>query len=303
MHHCQNGLGVCTTISAARSGTATTARCTSANLALKVLNLEDPVNRERFDHEKHFLERFNSSKYIVGYRGSLDGMTPGGRRGVIFMEKGDGNLGDVIAWRNQQKIPDNDTHRVLLGVAVDILRGLGELADYWCVHHDLTPSNVLVFGNVRSGRCRAKLADFGGAGNVQRTVYEGYHPHGAPSKHAYVAPELLAGTVTTPRNWLDTDVWAAGVLLAELFSGSLPARWDKSAMAEGWTHRAAELHRALREHIESGVFDEEVRRLILKMVHPVPWRRPRMQYARQEAERIAMGHGLQLPPREHTGQY
>mmetsp|Transcript_99486 Transcript_99486/g.195420 ORF Transcript_99486/g.195420 Transcript_99486/m.195420 type:complete len:374 (+) Transcript_99486:83-1204(+) len=270
------------------------------DVALKVLDLEDPVNRQRFDHERHFMESFKSD-YIVGYRGALDGMTPTGRRGVIFMEKSDGNLREVIEWRNLKVSPSNVTHPVLLGLSVDILRGLGELAETWCVHRDIAPSNILIFGDCESGNCRAKLADFGGAGRLQRTMFEGFHPQGVPSEHQYVAPELLCERVVTQWSWLQTDVWAAGVVLAELLGGSLPPQWAQSATAEGWQHHSSDLHRRLRQHIVSKVADEDLQRLILRMVHPIALRRIGMTEARREMERIATRHGMSLPPRQRRG--
>ena len=79
------------------------------------------------------------------------------------------------------------------------------------VHRDVSPQNVLlsVHGDV-------KLGDFG----VAQLTYGRARAGSLVGKVPYMAPEQLAGRATDRR----VDIWAAGVLLYELCTGTHPFR-------------------------------------------------------------------------------
>lgn len=105
---------------------------------------------------------------------------------------------------------------VALRYFIQIALGLKAAHAMGVVHRDLKPENVLLdaSGNV-------KLSDFGVTrvaerdGGTMRRAYVGYGSVG------YMAPELLRGEVEgTPAS----DIYALGILLYEMLTGSLPGR-------------------------------------------------------------------------------
>ncbi|GGO14613.1 hypothetical protein GCM10010116_29490 [Microbispora rosea subsp. aerata] len=97
--------------------------------------------------------------------------------------------------------------------AVDIAAGLAKVLaaahDRGIVHRDVTPENVLL---AEDG---PKLLDFGIAAFIGESDDQLVADFGTPP---YVAPERLRGTTADPA----VDVYALGVLLFEMLTGSLP---------------------------------------------------------------------------------
>ncbi len=108
------------------------------------------------------------------------------------------------------------------------------------IHRDLKPSNVLV--SVVDGQARAKVIDFGIAkateGNLtERTLFTGHRQLiGTPE---YMSPEQAEGSMDIDTR---TDVYALGVLLYELLTGSTP--FDSSRLRSA---AFAEMARIIRE--------------------------------------------------------
>jgi serine/threonine protein kinase len=91
-----------------------------------------------------------------------------------------------------------------------ICRGMQAVHDRGIVHRDLKPANVMLTGD------SPKIVDFGIAKELgsELAVTTGRRV-GTP---AYMAPEQLAGGLIAPC----VDVWAVGVMLFELVTGTLP---------------------------------------------------------------------------------
>ncbi|WP_434416910.1 TOMM system kinase/cyclase fusion protein [Nannocystis pusilla] len=103
-----------------------------------------------------------------------------------------------------------DARRVV-GVIIDIVRGLSHAHRASIVHRDLKPANVFV---TRDGR--AKIVDFGLASVVAgRADHQTLPLSGTPR---YMSPEQWRGEDQDGR----TDLWSVGVMLFEMLCGRSP---------------------------------------------------------------------------------
>lgn len=125
------------------------------------------------------------------------------------------DLGRLAAWlRGQGK---NLSIPLALYITTQALRGLhhahtrAQEEGMVLVHRDVSPSNLLL-----SVEGEVKVADFGVA--LMRRAGEPRAPSGVVGKPAYMAPEQYLGHAIDPR----ADVFAMGVVLFELFTGTLP---------------------------------------------------------------------------------
>ena len=137
--------------------------------------------------------------------------------------------------REQLSIPER------LELFVLVCRAVQHAHQKGIIHRDLKPSNILV--TVIDGAAVPKVIDFGvakatGGSLTERTVYTGFHQFvGTP---LYMSPEQadLAGVDVDTRS----DIYALGVLLYELLTGTTP--FDRETF-----RKAAfdELRRIIRE--------------------------------------------------------
>jgi len=93
-----------------------------------------------------------------------------------------------------------------LQVAQQLCMGLAAAHEMGVVHRDLKPANIMV-----DGRGRVRITDFGLAALV-RELRKDQVRAGTPG---YMAPEQITGGQVTPR----TDIYTAGLVMYELFSG------------------------------------------------------------------------------------
>jgi serine/threonine protein kinase len=149
------------------------------------------------------------------------------------------------------------------------------------VHRDVSPHNVLI-----SLDGAVKLSDFGiakvqGEDHTQAGVLKG--------KISYLSPEAASGRPLDARN----DVFALGVMLFELLTGTLPFKRD---------HDAATLNAIVREpapvpsQLKSSI-PEDVSDLILRALVKDPARRtPSAAAMREEIEAVMAHHRLNSSP-------
>ena len=98
-----------------------------------------------------------------------------------------------------------------IGIVEQIARGLGKAHSSGIVHRDIKPANVMVTSDGV-----VKVLDFGLAKLMTGTrITRSQMTVGTPS---YMAPEQLRGKDVGPQ----ADIWALGVVLFELLTGSLP---------------------------------------------------------------------------------
>ena len=176
----------------------------SQTVALKLLRrgIYTAEDQRRFRSERQALSQLRHhgiARLIEG--GVTDTGVP-----YIALELVDGEPITVYA-RNRQLSLD-----ARLALFIDVCRAVEAAHRALIVHRDLKPSNVLV---TREGEVKlldfgiAKLLDADNEGDETRTLHQAMTP-------AYAAPEQFAhGQITTA-----TDVYALGVLLAELMTGT-----------------------------------------------------------------------------------
>ena len=107
-------------------------------------------------------------------------------------------------------------------VAMSVLAALGHAHAAGIVHRDVKPSNIMI-----SNDDTVKLLDFGIArrfDDLAAAVTAEGHIVGTPK---YLAPEQIEGGPATPA----TDVYAVGVVLFEMITGSAPFNGDTPVAA------------------------------------------------------------------------
>lgn len=199
-------------------------RADGARVALKVILPElagDPQVRGRFLREARILERLEGSFICpVLEHGEL----PSSEDGVpgplyLALQKVDGpTLERVIASTPDALLPIDR----VLDVMDEVLRALASAHAQGVVHRDLKPANVILEGGTH-----VKVVDFGlakivaGAGTGTTNLTAHNMLFGTPE---YMAPEQARGDEVDAR----VDVYAAGVMLYQLLTGTLPFTGESS---------------------------------------------------------------------------
>jgi serine/threonine-protein kinase len=161
----------------------------------------DPAFEARFAREARALALL-SHPHVVGIHDS--GITEGGESYLVMELVPGGTL------TGRLPLPPAEALRV----AEQICDGLAYAHGKGIVHRDIKPENVLF---TEDGR--AKVADFGIARLGDPTGADALtRPSLVLGTPAYMAPEARAGVPPDPR----MDVFAVGVLLAQMITGRLP---------------------------------------------------------------------------------
>ena len=138
------------------------------------------------------------------------GVTPDGVP-YLAMERLRGPaLGDVIAHRPM------DVSRIVT-IGAQVLSALAEAHACGVIHRDLKSDNI-VLEPLRDGDDFAKLIDFG----IARLAGGADHIEGIAGTPECMAPEQIRGEEPTPA----TDLYAVGILLYEMITGSPPFSGD-----------------------------------------------------------------------------
>jgi len=190
------------------------------DVALKVLPAElttDPDRRDRFIREARAASALEHPNIAVIHDvGDEDGVS------FIAMEliRGD-KLSDAISKGVMAQSPGR-----ALEIASQIAEALSRAHGQSIVHRDLKPANVML---TEDGH--AKVIDFGLAkllsplaGDGDTVTVAGTSPEIVLGTVSYMSPEQARGGTIDHR----TDIFSFGILLYEMFSGTLPFRGQSS---------------------------------------------------------------------------
>jgi serine/threonine protein kinase/tetratricopeptide (TPR) repeat protein len=178
------------------------------SVALKFLSdevLASEKDKQRFVKEAQLAAALDHPNIgaIYGIESTGDGHT------FIVMAFYDGmSLAQRIHLGAQMKLHE------ILDTAKQMARGLAEAHSHSIIHRDIKPSNVMY---TSSGLL--KIVDFGLAHVSEQTATL---THGGAGTVGYMAPEQSLGRGTDER----ADIWAVGVVLAEMLTGRNPFQRD-----------------------------------------------------------------------------
>jgi eukaryotic-like serine/threonine-protein kinase len=201
------------------------------------LDAADPAAAERLTREARAAARVVHPNVVRVYDAGTDAI---GRPFVVVELVEGPSLAAVLADRGPLALDE------ALRIVDEVLAGLGAVHAEGIVHRDVKPANVLLTaGGV------AKLADFGIAralGSTTSLTATGQ----VIGTAAYLSPEQATGHAATPRS----DLYAVGVLLYEVLTGSTPfARDGPAAMAQSHRDGTVPLHAVREADLPAAVID------------------------------------------------
>lgn len=213
----------------------------------------------------------------------------------LVLEAADGSLDEGLIEKERNLVGDslgvpfNQKVRIL----VEILRGVEKMAAAGWAHTDISPENILIFGDAYApDGCHAKLGDLGGAAPIDKL--RGLKTLGAPPHRA---PEVWSGS----RDMSKIDVYSAGMVAFELFVGSLPEAIEDTARRTLPLDAMAVEFVPLPDEIEADpgfaklrARDAELAGLVLDMLSPAQGR-PSAKQALARAWSVAMRLGVLVP--------
>jgi len=168
---------------------------------------QDKVAIERFKHELRYARRITHENVIRIY----DLLALGGTFAISMEYFASHSLGAEL--RRQERLE----RRRALDLVRAMCRGLAVAHREEVVHRDLKPGNVLI-----GEGDQLKIVDFGLAAAVVRVTNRLTRSGLLVGTPAYMAPEQIRGREIDAR----TDVYSLGVMMYELFTGSLPYHND-----------------------------------------------------------------------------
>jgi serine/threonine protein kinase len=194
---------------------------TGRMVAVKVMSREllaSPVAAARFQREVRVISALNHPRIIAAYDADCVGGTH-----FLVMEYGQGQ--DLNRWVKQYG-------RLPIEWACDCIHqaaeGLQHAHEHGLVHRDIKPDNMLVDGDVQSGRPMLKLLDMGLArvidtqGVEQTELTRSGQILGTPD---YMAPEQAEDTRAAD---IRSDIFSLGCTLFRLLTGELPFRGNSA---------------------------------------------------------------------------
>jgi mitogen-activated protein kinase kinase kinase 11 len=109
-------------------------------------------------------------------------------------------------------------HNFFFSVASDIASGLAYLHRRGVLHRDIKPSNVLLDGNVRDGRFRAKVSDFGLSTTSSSFDERDSNKTAETGTYRWMAPEIIRHEPYS----IEADVYSFAILCWQLLTRENP---------------------------------------------------------------------------------
>ncbi len=173
-------------------------------VAIKVLHphqAQDPHVVERFEHEAHVIAGLEHRHIVPVYDfGQEEGLLY-----LVMRYMRAGTVSDLLK-RGSLSLADSASLLTDVAAALDYAHALK------IIHRDIKPNNILV-----DAEGRAYLTDFGLAKVLDESL-ELTLSGAAIGTPAYMSPEQVAGQPVSPQ----TDVYALGVMLYEILTGTPP---------------------------------------------------------------------------------
>ncbi len=174
---------------------------------LKVLKAEYPTLEAitRLKHEYQIRQNLNSKQIVKAI--SLE--TFDNRLGLILEDFGGESLGKLLE-------RETLSLRVILNIAIQIVKALAYLHQNQIIHKDIKPSNIIINSQTK----QVKLTDFGIATKLNKENPQFNNPNCVEGTLAYMSPEQTGRMNRT----LDyrTDFYSLGITLYEMLTGQLP---------------------------------------------------------------------------------
>ena len=184
------------------------------NVAFKLLVPSLAYSREvvtRFVNEARTLARLDSPHIVRVYDA---GVTSDPERAPLpFMV-----LELLRGWELRSLLEQGVTDQArIVGWMLEACEGLAAAHAGGVIHRDLKPENLFVMAEP-DGSERLKVLDFGIARSIEREAYLTLEGEGVGSP-GYMSPEQLRDASSVDAR---SDIWALGVVMYELFSGTPP---------------------------------------------------------------------------------
>ena len=174
-----------------------------------------------------------------------------------------------------------------INIAVQTLEALGRIHAHGIVHRDIKPSNIIVTRDDAGAYC-AKLMDFGiarmQADDEQSTMLT-KDGAGSPGTPTYMAPEQIDPKTFGPVSSA-TDVYAMGIMLYQILSGSPPFVGSITEVFNGHVNRQPP---AIDFHGDTTVPPEIKDILDCALAKKPSQRFPSVKVFREELLRVAQG--------------
>jgi serine/threonine protein kinase len=184
------------------------------NVAFKLLVPSLAYSREvvtRFVNEARTLARLDSPHIVRVYDA---GVTSDPERAPLpFMV-----LELLRGWELRTLLDQGVTDQArIVGWMLEACEGLAAAHAGGVIHRDLKPENLFLTAEADGGE-RLKILDFGIARSIEREAYLTLEGEGVGSP-GYMSPEQLRDASNVDAR---SDIWALGVVMYELFSGTPP---------------------------------------------------------------------------------
>jgi len=218
-------------------------------------------------------------------------VAPIARRPVMFMRYYEQNLREYLARKKALALDE------ALAMAVQIVKGLLYLREQgFTAHQDLKPENILLedickeFGAKELPRqlCfRPRIADFGLADALKEAgILGGTNPYRAPEQFSSYLKTKIGVEALRSRRPFDPDIFALGVMITEIITGKHPCglpsdkALEKAEDSKFWEQWSISGERIVE------IENKELKRLVLKMLDPLPTKRPTLEELYEELTKM-----------------